>query len=63
MIVLIVMILLAVIWAWITAKADEEHEKVEMAWRLLALAAVEELAKQKKKQEGEVDDSDDRASD
>lgn len=55
MILLIVMILLSVIYAWITAKADMEHEKVEMAWKFLALAAVEELAKQKKKREGEAD--------
>lgn len=63
MIMLIVMILLAVIWAWIMAKVDEEHEKVEMAWKILALKAVLELVKQKKKQEGEADDSDDGASD
>ena len=63
MIMLILMILLAVIWAWIMAKVDEEHEKVEMAWKILALKAVLELVKQKKKQEGEADDSDDGASD
>lgn len=58
MILLIVMILLSVIYAWITAKADVEHEKVEMAWRFLALAAVEELYKQKKKLEGQTDEAD-----
>lgn len=63
MILLIVMILLSVIYAWITAKADMEHENVEMAWKFLALAAVEELAKQKKNREGKADDANDRASD
>lgn len=63
MIVFSVMFLFSAICAWIMAKVDEEQEKNEMAWKLLALAAVEELYKQKKKREGEADDSDDRASD
>lgn len=63
MIVFSVMFLFAAISAWIMAKVDEEKEKNEMAWKLLALAAVEELYKQKKKREGEADDSNDRASD
>ena len=62
MILFSVMFLISAIFAWIMAKADEEQEKNEMAWKLLALAAVEELYKQKKR-EGEADDSDDRASD
>lgn len=45
------------------AKHEEEKEKRELAWKLLALAAIEELYKQKKKLEGEADDFDDRASD
>ena len=63
MIVFIVMFLFSAICAWIMAKVDEEQEKNEMAWKLLALAAVEELYKQKKKREGEADESDDGASD
>ena len=63
MIVFSVMFLFAAISAWIMAKQDEEQEKREMAWKLLALAAVEELYKQKKKREGEADEADDRASD
>lgn len=63
MILISVMFLLSAICAWIMAKADEEQEKNEMAWKLLALAAVEELYKQKKKREGEADDYNDRASD
>lgn len=63
MILLSVMFLFSAICAWIMAKVDEEQEKRELAWKLLALAAVEELYKQKKKREGEADDSNDRASD
>ena len=63
MIVFSVMFLFAAISAWIMAKQDEEQEKREIAWKLLALAAVEELYKQKKKREGEADEADDRASD
>ena len=58
MILLIVMILLSVIYAWITAKAEEEQEKNEMEWKLLALRAVEELYKQKKKREGAENEAD-----
>ena len=63
MILISVMFLLSAICAWIMAKHEEEKEKRELAWKLLALAAVEELYKQKKKREGEADDSNDRASD
>lgn len=56
-----VMFLFSVIYAWIMAKVEEEQEKNEMEWKLLALRAVEELYKQKKKQEGEADDSDDES--
>ena len=63
MILIIVAFLLSAICAWNMAKCDDEQEKRELAWKLLALAAVEELYKQKKKQEGEADDSDDGASD
>ena len=64
---IVIGVIFSVILAWIMAKGNYEQKKhemrLEMAWRLLALAAVKELAKQKKKQEGEADDSDDRASD
>lgn len=63
MIVFSVMFLFAAISAWIMAKQDEEQEKREMAWKLLALAAVEELYKQKKKREGEADEADNGRSD
>ncbi len=63
MIVFSVMFLFAAISAWIMAKQDEEQEKREMAWKLLALAAVEELYKQKKKREGEADEADNGKSD
>ncbi len=63
MILLIVAFLLSAICAWTMAKCDDEQEKRELAWKLLALAAVEELYKQKKKREGEADDYNDRASD
>ena len=63
MIVFSVMFLFAAISAWIMAKCDEEQEAREMAWKLLALKAVEELYKQKKKREGEADGYNDRASD
>ena len=63
MILIIVTFLLSAICAWNMAKCDEEQEAREMAWKLLALKAVEELCKQKKKREGEADDSNDRASD
>lgn len=63
MILLIVMILLSVICAWNMAKCDEEQEAREMAWKFLALAAVEELYKQKKKREGEADEADNGRSD
>lgn len=63
MILIIVAFLLSAICAWNMAKCDEEQEAREMAWKLLALRAVKELYKQKKKREGEADDSNDRASD
>lgn len=63
MIVFSVMFLFAAISAWIMAKQDEEQEKREIAWKLLALAAVEELYKQKKKREGEADEADNGKSD
>lgn len=63
MILVIVAFLLSAICAWNMAKCDDEQEAREMAWKFLALAAVEELTKQKKKREGEADDANDRASD
>lgn len=63
MIVFSVMFLFAAISAWIMAKQDEEQEKREIAWKLLALAAVEELYKQKKKREGKADEADNGKSD
>ena len=63
MILFIVMFLFAAISAWIMAKQDEEQEKREIAWKLLALAAVEELYKQKKKREGKADEADNGRSD
>ena len=63
MILFSVMILFSAICAWIMAKQDEEQEKREIAWKLLALAAVEELYKQKKKREGETDEADNGRSD
>lgn len=63
MFLIIVAFLLSAICAWNMAKCDEEQEAREMAWKFLALAAVEELAKQKKNREGETDDANDRASD
>lgn len=63
MILIIVAFLLSAICAWNMAKCDEEQEAREMAWKLLALAAVTELYKQKKKLEGEADEADDRTSD
>lgn len=63
MIVFCVMFFFSIICGWIMAKVEEEQEKNEMAWKLLALKAVEELYKQKKKREGEADDSNDGASD
>lgn len=63
MFLIIVAFLLSAICAWNMAKCDEEQEAREMAWKFLALAAVEELAKQKKNREGEADDANDRASD
>lgn len=63
MILFSVMILFSAICAWIMAKHDEEQEKREIAWKLLALAAVEELYKQKKKREGEEDEADNGRSD
>lgn len=63
MISFIVMFIFAAISAWIMAKQEEEKEKREMAWKLLALKAVEELYKQKKKREGEADEADNGRSD
>lgn len=63
MILVIVAFLLSAICAWNMAKCDEEQEAREMAWKFLALAAIEEIAKQKKNREGEADDANDRASD
>ena len=60
---IVISLIFSAIFAWIMAKHEEEREKREMAWKILALAAVKELAKQKKKQEGEADDSDDGESD
>lgn len=60
---IVISVIFSAICAWIMAKHEEEKEKRELAWKLLALAAVEELYKQKKKREGEADDSNDRASD
>lgn len=58
MILVIVAFLLCAICAWNMAKCDEEQKAREMAWKFLALAAVEELAKQKKKLEGQTDEAD-----
>lgn len=51
MIVFGVMFFFSLICGWIMAKVEYEQEKNEMAWKLLALKAVEELYKQKKKRE------------
>lgn len=58
MLLISVMFLLSVICAWIMAKVEEEQEKNEMEWKLLALRAVEELYKQKKKREGAENEAD-----
>lgn len=63
MFLIIVAFLLSAICAWNMAKCDDEQEAREMAWKLLALAAVEELYKQKKMREGEADEADNGRSD
>lgn len=63
MFLIIVAFFLCAICAWNMAKCDEEQEAREMAWKFLALAAVEELYKQKKKREGEADEADNGRSD